>query len=82
MDVAELFRRKGPGGPQLPEKDITRYPHKDELLKVLNQKAHHVISLIETTEPSRLKEECKWKLHHYMPTVGDVLYFQCHIHHS
>jgi len=78
----ELFRRKGPGDPQLPEKDSAKYPHKDELLKVLDQKANKVIRMIEIIEPSRLKEECKWKLHRYMPTVGDVLFFQCHIHHS
>jgi len=78
----ELFRRKGPGDPQLPEKDTAKYPHKDELLKVLDQKANSVIRLIETTESSRFQEECEWKLHRYMPTVGDVLYFQCHVHHS
>ncbi len=78
----ELFRRKGPGDPQLPEKDLEKYPHKDDLLKILNLKAKNVIKLIETVEPSKLKEEYKWKLHHYMPTVGDILFFQCHIHHS
>jgi len=78
----ELFRRKGPGDPQLPEINSAKYPHKDELLQVLNQKANNVIRLIEITDPSRFKEKCKWKLHRYMPSVGDVLYFQCHIHHS
>ena len=78
----ELFRRKGPGDPQLPEKDTTKYPHKDELLMVLNQKANKVIKLIESVDSTELNEECEWKLHRYMPTVGDVLYFQCHIHHS
>ncbi len=78
----KLFRRKGPGDPQLPEKQKEKYPHKDELLKTLRQQADKVIELIESYEPSKFKEEYKWKLHHFMPTVGDVLYFQCLIHHS
>lgn len=77
-----LFRRKGPGDPRLPEKDPEKYPHKNELLKILNQKANNVIGLIESTKESKLKEACQWKLSHYMPSVADVLYFQCHIHHS
>jgi hypothetical protein len=78
----ELFRRKGPGDPQLPEKEKEKYPHKDELLKELSEQASKIIDLIESADLSIFKEEYKWKLYHYMPTVGDLLYFQCHIHHS
>jgi hypothetical protein len=78
----ELFRRKGPGDPQLPEKQKDKYPHKDELMKNLEEQANKVIDLINSAEPSLFEEEYKWKLHRYMPTIGDLLYFQCHIHHS
>ena len=78
----ELFRRKGPGDPQLPENDKAKYPHKDELIAVLEQKYLLVTNLIKKVEKAKLEEKLEWKLCHYMPTVGDVLFFQCHIHHS
>lgn len=78
----DLFRRKGPGDPTQPEPDSKKYPHKDDLLKILDQQAVMVIDLIETITAERLGESYQWRLHHYMPTVGDVLFFQCHIHHA
>lgn len=78
----ELFRRKGPGDPRMPEKNKNKYPPKDLLQSVLNEKYKLVVSLIKKATSDKLSEKIEWRLCHYMPTVADVLFFQCHIHHS
>ena len=78
----ELFRRKGPGDPRQPEKDISKYPAKKELLTVLDEKYQLVKKLIEEVGETKLAEKIEWRLYQYMPTVADLLFFQCHIHHS
>lgn len=76
----DRFRRQGPGDPTLPAE--SGYPTKRELLDVLDQKSSRVIELIETAEEALFEQTCEWKLDRYMPTVGEVLYFQCLLHHS
>jgi hypothetical protein len=78
----ELFRRRGPGDPTLPVEEPDRYPAKAQLVAVLKLKADRVVRLIEAAEPAILEERFDWKLDRYMPTVGEVLHFQCLIHHS
>lgn len=77
-----LFRRSGPGDPTLPEKDREKYPSKSELVAVLKSKAADVVRMIEETSISKMEEPYQWKLDRYMSTIGQVLYFQCLIHHS
>jgi hypothetical protein len=78
----DLFRRKGPGDPALPEKDGRKYPGKNELLETLKEKYALVVNLIENSKDVLFEEPYKWKLDRYMPTIGQVLYFQCLLHHS
>lgn len=78
----ELFRRKGPGDPTLPEKDRSKYPAKSELIAVLKEKYALVVKLIEESGNNQFEETYEWKLDRYMSTVGQVVYFQCLLHHS
>jgi hypothetical protein len=78
----ELFRRAGPGDPTQPTKETERYPGKGELIEVLQQKYEQLVELIEKAEEAQFEEPCSWKLERYMPTNGQVLFFQCLLHHS
>jgi len=81
-DWDELFRRKGPGDPTKPTIDTEKYPGKSELMEALQQKYELVVRLIEEADEKLFEQPCSWKLEHYMPTNGQVLYFQCLLHHS
>ena len=78
----ELFRRRGPGDPTLPEKDASRYPAKEALIEEIKTKSTELIGLINEAEDAYFEEPYEWKLDHYMPTVGQVMYFQCFLHHG
>ncbi len=78
----ELFLRRGPGDPRLPEKETSKYPGKAELISVLKAKYELVVKLIENADNAVFEEPYTWKLDKYMPTVGQLLYFQCMLHHS
>ena len=78
----ELFRRKGPGDPTMPEQDVERYPGKAALVSTLQKKADLLARLIESADDEAFEQPCRWKLERYMPTNGQVLYFQCMLHHS
>ena len=78
----DLFKRSGPGDPTMPEKDARKYPRKAELLIILKEKYELVVKLIENSNDELFEETYKWKLDRYMSTVGQVLYFQCFLHHS
>lgn len=73
----ELFLRKGPGDPTLPDEDATKYPGKKELLDELEHQhelvKHHMLLLT----PEQLKKPVKWRFHQYMPTILDLLCFMC-----
>lgn len=78
----ELFRRQGPGDPTLPEKDHEKYPTKKALVKALKDKYQLVVKLIEETDDELFEEPYSWKLDRYMPSKGQVVYFQCFLHHG
>lgn len=78
----DLFLRRGPGDPRLPEKETSKYPGKAELISVLKKKYALVVKLIEDSDDAVFEEPYTWKLDRYMSTVGQVLYFQCMLHHS
>jgi len=77
-----LFRRKGPGDPTMPSEVAEEYPSKAQLIEALQGKYDLVVELIEAADDEVFEELCHWKLERYMPTVGQVLYFQCLLHHS
>lgn len=78
----ELFKRKGPGDPTQPSQEPGRYPGKAALLKTLWEKYELVVNLIMEVDDSVFKESYSWKLDQYLSTVGQVLHFQCLLHHS
>lgn len=78
----ELFRRKGPGDPKLPETDSSLYPHKNELLDGLTEQHKIVEELIIDLEEEGFHEQTKWRFDKYFPKMGDLLYFMCVTHES
>jgi len=78
----ELFRRKGPGDPRRPTEVKESYPSKSELLAVLNSKYELVIRLVDQASEDTFEKRSAWKLDRYMGTVGELLFFQCMLHHS
>jgi len=78
----ELFRRKGPGDPTQPPKETEKYPSKNELIEALKQKYDLVVEGIEEADEKLFEQPYSWKLDRYMPTTGQVIYFQCLLHHS
>ena len=78
----QLFRRRGPGDPRLPDPNKHAYPPKEELLAELSRQHHIVERLIRDLEPSRMKEPVKWRYSKHLPTLGDMLHFMCITHES
>lgn len=78
----DLFLRKGPGDPTMPDDEADRYPSKDELMTALREQYEKVVGLIATIDEAEFDKPYTWKLASYMPTVGQVVYFQCLLHHS
>ena len=69
----DLFKRKGPGDPKLPEKDSSLYPHKNELLDKLLEQHKIVEDLIIDLDDNRLNEPSQWRFDDHFPTLGDLL---------
>ncbi len=78
----EIFRRKGPGDPQRPGNDRMVFPSKEKLIVTLDEKYEQARGLIDLVDEKMWNEKRTWKLASYMPTVGEILYFQCLMHHS
>jgi len=78
----DLFRRTGPGDPTMPVKESDKYPNKTELMEALQEKYELVVKLIKEADEKLFEKPYSWKLDRYMPTVGQVIYFQCLLHHS
>lgn len=75
-DWKELFLRKGPGDPRLPQTDI-QYPPKEILLHELYRQHELVKHYLKETTLEQLNEPIKWRFHNYMPTLMDVVTFMC-----
>ena len=76
----ELFRRKGPGDPRLPESNSDRYPTKEALLEELSNQHLQVEDLIMKLDEKRFKESVSWRFSDHLPTMGDLLFFMCISH--
>lgn len=76
----ELFRRKGPGDPRLPEANSVDYPKKEELLAELSHQHGLVEDLIMNIDEKRFEEPAQWRFSDHMPTLGDLLFFMCISH--
>ena len=73
----ELFLRRGPGDPRMPEEDITKYPSKEELLTELELK-HEMfkLCLLKFTDDELLDEQ-EWRFYKHMPNNLDSIIFMC-----
>jgi len=74
---AELFLRKGPGDPRMPESDTSKYPSKEELLNEFERQHEKVKALLSKTSDEDLEKELKWRFSSHMPTLYDMLIFMC-----
>lgn len=76
----ELFRRKGPGDPRIPDTHSDLYPNKEELLAELTKQHRQVEDLILKLDEKRYNEPAQWRFSDHMPTLGDLLFFMCISH--
>ena len=74
----EIFMRKGPGDPRMPEKDATKYPSKIALLEELDKQHRQIIHLLLNTDIHNLNEQPKqWRFSDFMPSLLDAILFMC-----
>ena len=79
---AELFVRKGPGDPRLPDPDQSKYPPKQALINTLDQ-LHNIVKIrIESMGENDLEKPVQWRFSQYMPTTYDLILFMCVNHES
>lgn len=77
----ELFERRGPGDPRLPDPDAAAYPPKRELLDELErqhlrvEKAWRAKLAAETQDGEGLAVPLKWRYGDFLPTLGDAALF-------
>ena len=74
---SELFRRKGPGDPRLPNPDGTQYPSKANLLHALEQQHQQIKTLLANITEEKLSKPERWRFHNYLPTLLDATLFMC-----
>lgn len=71
----ELFLRRGPGDPRMPEEDITKYPSKEELLSELERKHNIFKDKLQKMTDEELMKEDKWRFSNYFPTFIELALF-------
>lgn len=78
----ELFVRKGPGDPTLPEINAKAYPDKNTLLSELSKQHEIVKKLLLFSDENKFNEKIKWRFNMYFPTMLDLVFFMCVSHES
>jgi uncharacterized damage-inducible protein DinB len=73
----ELFLRKGPGDPRLPDPDAEKYPAKSQLLKELDSQHERVKFWLRKKTRKQLMEPVQWRFSSHMPTLLDLTVFMC-----
>lgn len=71
----QLFERRGPGDPRLPELDPNAYPPLPEILRELQRQHERVDRAWRALEPPRLTTPFEWRFHGYLPTLADAALF-------
>ena len=74
---SELFLRKGPGDPRLPNDDKTLYPLRAYLLTELEKQHEQVKQLLNKLDDNKLSELIQWRFSSFMPTLKDLIVFMC-----
>jgi uncharacterized damage-inducible protein DinB len=73
----ELFLRKGPGDPALPEADKSLYPSKAELLAELKSQQDRLVAHLRKMDAEKFSENFEWRFAKFFPTYGDRILFLC-----
>jgi len=73
----ELFVRKGPGDPRLPEVEAGKYPAKKKLIEEFSLQHEQLRRFISGCNPSTLSGSFTWRFSGYFPTLLDLLVFMC-----
>ena len=73
----DLFHRKGPGDPTLPEADASRYPSKKELLEEFERQDELLKVVLLNADPNDFLESTKWRFAEYLPARIDCIFFMC-----
>lgn len=71
----ELFLRRGPGDPRMPEEDITKYPSKEDLIAELDRKHEMFKEKLHRMSEEELLKEGEWRFYKYMTTYLDLAVF-------
>ncbi len=77
-----LFQRKGPGDPRMPELDSLLYPSKENLLDELKKQHLKVAEALKSVDDEFLLNSCKWRFEKFFPTILDLVIFMCISHES
>ena len=78
----EIFLRKGPGDPTLPEADAGAYPSKKELLAELKKQHNRLIDYLLRMDPKKLNADFEWRFSSFFPTYLDRIMFLCVNHYA
>jgi hypothetical protein len=71
----DLFQRRGPGDPRLPDPDPAAYPRGDELLRELRRQHERVAAVWTSLPRERLKTPEPWAFGRDLPTLEDAAVF-------
>ena len=74
---ADLFLRKGPGDPRMPDPDEKKYPLKRDLLMELEKQHDKVKNKLLEKTPEELNAQFAWRFGKLMPTLLDLTIFMC-----
>ena len=74
---ADLFLRKGPGDPRMPDPDEKKYPLKRDLLMELEKQHDKVKNKLLEKTPEELNAQFTWRFGKLMPTLLDLTIFMC-----
>jgi hypothetical protein len=77
---AELFLRRGPGDPRMPEGDPAAYPSGEDLLRELRRQHERVDRAWRSTAAERWATEEDWAFGRDLPTLADATVFMAATH--
>lgn len=76
----ELFARRGPGDPRLPDTDPAAYPGRAELLDALRRQHTRVAAAIRDADDAAWAQEADWAFGRDLPTQADSTVFMAITH--
>lgn len=76
----DLFERRGPGDPRLPDADASRYPPRQVLMNELERQVERVDRALAAAKATDLAERIEWRFDGSLPTLGDAIAFMLVTH--